>query len=760
MTAEDAARAIATVTLTLAAIVIGPVAVAAAAPNLAIEQPVTGSTSNNDLPVFSGSSEDELNPVTVKLYAGTSAEGEPVSALVTTLPPFGGKWEVAEEAPLEQGQYTAVAEQEAEGEPATSEAVTFTIDTTAPAVSISPAVSPTNDASPTLSGDLGTEVGDSNAVSVTIYRGAAASGEVASTGEAAVGGSSWSYTPSHLADGTYTAQATQQDEAGNTGASLATTFTVDTIAPTVAIVAPAQGAVLNASRTTFSGLAGQAAGDSASIELKIYAGTSVSGVPAQTLELTSSAGGWTTGAGSPALMNGVYTVLAEQSDAAGNVGTGTVTFTIEASSPVVTLDTSAFTRRGGTFVTDATPSFTGSASTGPEDSDTVLVKIFSGTSTSVSPVSSMEGTLSGSKWHAGPTDALPSGTYTALAEQADSNPFSKSTDATATFTVDGHAPAVTLTAPADGSSTSASSEPLGGAAGTAEGDSPTVTIQLYAGSKAVGSPLEAVSVQATGAAWSAAVGGLTPGTYTARAEQLDDVGNVGHSAPTTFTVTSTTPAASPVPPVASFQWFPVTPRVGEPVSLVSTSTDAFSPLTTFAWSLAGNETFEAIGSTLTTSFSTPGPHDVQLFVADANGQSDVVTETITAISPAPTLMQPFPVVRIAGSAGSSGTRISLLTVQAPIGASVSVVCHGRGCPAKRRDLVSASRPSKGKTGLSLITFRRFERLLHAGAYLRIGIYAPGQIGKFTRFTVRHGKLPARVDTCLSPDGVKPMTCPS
>jgi hypothetical protein len=60
----------------------------------------------------------------------------------------------------------------------------------------------------------------------------------------------------------------------------------------------------------------------------------------------------------------------------------------------------------------------------------------------------------------------------------------------------------------------------------------------------------------------------------------------------------------------------------------------------------------------------------------------------------------------------------------------------------------------------LIVFRRFERALRAGASLQIRVYAPGQIGKYTRFTIRHGKLPARVDTCLSPSGAQRMTCPS
>jgi Immunoglobulin I-set domain len=237
--------------------------------------------------------------------------------------------------------------------------------------------------------------------------------------------------------------------------------------------------------------------------------------------------------------------------------------------------------------------------------------------------------------------------------------------------------------------------------------------------------------------------------------------------PTTTPALATTPAPSttpsPSPPVASFQWFPSAPHVGEPVSLVSTSTDATSPITAFAWSLAGNGAFNTGAPALSTSFSTPGSHVVMLRVTDANGLSSVLAETIPVTSPAPTLMQPFPVVRIAGSENASGVKISLLTVQAPVGATVTVTCHGPGCPSKPDYLVVASRKSKkGKStaGIVLIAFRRFERSLRAGVVLEIRVSAHGQIGKYTRFAVRHGKLPARVDMCLSPAGIEPIVCPS
>jgi hypothetical protein len=211
-----------------------------------------------------------------------------------------------------------------------------------------------------------------------------------------------------------------------------------------------------------------------------------------------------------------------------------------------------------------------------------------------------------------------------------------------------------------------------------------------------------------------------------------------------------------LPPVASFQWFPSAPRVGETVSLVSTSTDVTSPITGFAWSLAGNGAFNAGAPALTTSFSTPGGHVVRLRITTANGLSSVVAETIVVTAPTPTLMQPFPVVRIAGSENASGVKISLLTVQAPGGAHIAIRCRGRGCPKAESRVVASGR----RASTTLVEFRRFERSLRAGSVLEIRVSKGGEIGKYTRFTIRRGKLPVRVDTCLSAAGIKPIACPS
>jgi hypothetical protein len=931
----------------------------AAAPHVTIAQPHPGSYTNNQTPAVSGTTNDLVDPVTVKLYAGASASASPVRTATTGFPLASESWEVTLAPALEPGEYTAVAEQGAL-EVGKSQAVTFTVVTAPPEVSITPLTSPTGKSTPTLEGGAGTRAVDDPSVSVTIYQGATVGGTIAASGEVPVKAGAWSFSSPQLADGTYTAQATQGDEAGNsksvsttftintappavtlnqppspsknttpsfsgkatdvtkvtvnvyagasaegtvvasatatpgvtgewssgtvsqalpegtytaqasqpsslgnpTGKSQAVTFTVvtapptvtlnqpaspsknttpsfsgtatdstpvtvkvysgpkvegdlaatatattigghrewssgapshalidgeytaiavqqsslgnpagvsapvsftvDTTPPAVHIETPPNGKSLSSSRPTFRGRAGTAPGDLPSVSLMIYAGTSASGTPAQTLSIVPNSGRWTTASTGPQLPNGTYTALAEQSDSAGNTGTSASTFTVLTNSPTVTLNPSGFAKRGGNLFTNASPSFSGSAAIAPEDSKTVAVKVYSGTSTSGSPVRTVETSLAGASWSAGPVPALSEGTYTVQAEQESfSLGGQPGVSPSSTFTVDATSPQVTVSSPPSGSATGSESLVVEGSAGTDEGDSAQVSVQVYSGLTISSgqAPAQSHTVMVARGTWSAPLAGLHPGSYTLRAEQSDDVGNQGISPTTTFTVRQRSAAASPdqpAPPAASFSWFPSSPHPGERVSLASTSTDATSPITAFAWDLAGGGAFVPGAQSITTSFATPGNHLVRLRVTDASGLSSVAAETIAVTARPPIVMQPFPIVRIAGSATRSGAQLRLLSVQAPRRARIKVKCRGRGCPVNSQSRVAAV----GRIGATPIEFPRFERSLPAGVRLEIRVSKPGEVGKYTSFAIRRGKLPKRHDSCLDPGGVKPMPCPS
>jgi hypothetical protein len=351
-------------------------------------------------------------------------------------------------------------------------------------------------------------------------------------------------------------------------------------------------------------------------------------------------------------------------------------------------------------------------------------------------------------------ETLEPGTYTLQARDSEL-PLPS---APVTFTIDATAPRVALTSPVSGGSAVGGSQALAGSAGTEPGDLPQITVQLFAGS-AIGAqlPLEGVTVQAVQGIWSATLSGLNPGTYTARAEQADEAGNLGTSAAVTFTLLPVPPPPQPPPPLASFKWFPTVPVVGEPVMLVSNSTDRTSPLTTFAWAF-GNGGFSVGKQVLTTRFTTPGNHVVRLRVTSADGLSSVASATLAVIRAQATLMAPFPVVRIAGVLTASGANLSLITAQAPRGARVRISCRGHGCPTASESRLVGLSSRQRRAGV--LVFRRFERSLPAGVILEMRITKPGSIGKYTRFTIRRGKLPARVDSCLDPAGLRPIPCPT
>ena len=199
---------------------------------------------------------------------------------------------------------------------------------------------------PTLSGTATSAVGDSTTVNVSVKLGASVvrTFAVTRTGTAwSVGATEWAAaSPTSLADGTYTVQATQDDWAGNLGTSNTRTFTVDNNAPTVAVTAPVSGQLYNSSGTSFStgsqaswtGISGTASdGGSgvASVTVSVrrdstglyWNGSSFSAA-AENLIVASGTTSWSLTfpvTNFPA--GGSYTVRAVGTDVAGNVSAGT-----------------------------------------------------------------------------------------------------------------------------------------------------------------------------------------------------------------------------------------------------------------------------------------------------------------------------------------------------------------------------------------------------------------------------------------------------
>jgi hypothetical protein len=688
-----------------------------------------------------GSATGDGAEVAVEVFKGESTAPESLEQSFTVTR-SGSSWSAQKSLP--DGTHTVrVTQSDSAGNTGAS-TVIFTVDTVAPALTLNTIPSVIATATPTFGG-----TGGQGDLPVHVFV------DGNPVGEAPVIGGSWKLTSAHLSDGTHTVRAEQSDQAGNVGKTGTASFRVDTLGPAPTVTGPSAGEKLKSSLVEFHGGAGSATGDDAEVIVEVFKGESTA--PAsfeQSFKVTRSGSSWSSASKGPRLSNGVYTVRVTQSDSVGHTGASSpISFEVASPAPSVTL------HELPRFIGDATPSFAGSAEFSADAKPEVTLKIWRGTSASGSMVESASGAATGTVWSLGPVGALPDGTYTAQAEQpAIANPAGVSE--TTTFTVDTLAPQPTLSAPPE----STGLETVSGSAGTANGDRRQVTAELFAGDTTEGGPIETITVidnQETGA-WTATFAGLAAGQYTVIARQSDEAGNTGSSAPQLFTV-SAPPAApappGPTPPVASFTWLPATPTVGQSVSFVSKSTDVSSPITAFGWDMSGNGPFVAGGALTTAAFATAGPHTVRLQVSDALGQSSTVAETVTVAPRTLTLMQPFPIVRIAGAETASGARIRLLSVQAPPTAKVAVTCKGRGCRTKTETrVVTAS--SKRRPGAITLAFPRFQRALGAGAVLQIRITKNGEIGKFTSFTIRRRKLPVRVDACLRPPSTRPSPCPS
>ena len=215
------------------------------------------------------------------------------------------------------------------------------------------------------------------------------------------------------------------------------------------------------------------------------------------------------------------------------------------------------------------------------------------------------------------------------------------------------------------------------------------------------------------------------------------------------------PAASAAPPVAAFHRDPsesVTLLTGQQATFTSDST----PGSTLSWAIDG----VAFGGahSVTHSFANAGFH-VVLLEATLNGERDTAVSVFGVNSPLypiplepppPSLMKPFPTVRLVGVALSRGARITLLEVRgAPHVARVTVRCTGRGCPFhKRRRLATTGR----------VRLSKWPRVLRAGARIEVFVRAHGVIGKYVRFRIRAGRRPLRVDRCLPPGASTPTRC--
>ena len=246
------------------------------------------------------------------------------------------------------------------------------------------------------------------------------------------------------------------------------------------------------------------------------------------------------------------------------------------------------------------------------------------------------------------------------------------------------------------------------------------------------------------------------------------------AAAVTLALASTATAAKPG---ADFVVTPSAPAEGLPASYVAVLSSGNRRLSV-EWDFDGDlgGIYETQGATVSHAYATPGEKQVSMRVVKDGEVKDVITKTIyvtprplsvpappppspTAPQPeapdpaligAPSLMTPFPVVRIAGQLLPWGARVRLLAVTAPPRAVVTARCRGEGCPLR-----SLRRRSRAQQ----VRLRAFERRLVAGVRLEILVRQHGFVGKYTRFRIRDRiRPPLRDDRCLLPGRRAPVGC--
>jgi hypothetical protein len=487
-------------------------------PKVELKEESVAKRSNVRDPVFSGTSNTAEPEVVVHIYEGAT-EVAKATAKVSE-----GSWKTAAlspELPTGNHSYTATATQasplgNAEGR---SKTVSFTVDTEPPKVELNPPPEVSGDKTPSFSGTSS----ESGVVTVSVYAGSNVEGKPLTKAGAEVKEGKWTTGAVTLANGTYTAVASEPSAIGNEqGVSNRAEFRIETGAPTLEIKQPP-----SPSKDTTPAFTGTSTEKTDEITVKIYAGSQTGQIVSEAK--ATGALSWNSTDASPALADGTYTAVASQSSSLGN-GTGQsnpVKFVVDTKPPTVTLN------KPTSPSNDRDPAFAGKAS----EQSKVVVHVYEGTKPEGTEVAkaSGSGTASGT-WTAGAVSAeLPIGehTYTAVAKEESLAGNAEGVSETVTFTVDTESPKVELN-PLPSPSTNGSPA----FSGTASDHTP-VTVKIYAGGKPEGTVVATAGAEGDGGEWhsgkTSAV--LTNGQYTAQATQPSSIGNPeGGSQPVSFTL--------------------------------------------------------------------------------------------------------------------------------------------------------------------------------------------------------------------------------
>lgn len=329
----------------------------ATTPNVTLTNPTNGAFFNNGEPQFSGTASaafDASPTVGVSVYSGGSVGGSPVQTL-TAARAANGSYTATPTTPLPNGTYTAQAEQDDPigAQQNFSAPVTFTLTSGAGSNSAIPGLTlnslgsrPLTTSTPTMTGTAGTQPGDSNQATVLVYSGNTVGGSPVrqETGTVGSGGQFAIQVAPGLADGAYTAVATQTAP-GVVGFSPAVSFHIKVHPPALTLGYPQRQSSVPRSSLFFFGQAGGGVDDSKTVTVQVWRGTHARGKALGKVNVRVRDAAWSL-QWPRRLSLGRYTIRAVQSDDVGHTTTTPGrSFTVVPGLPVIG-STVSLTRSG------------------------------------------------------------------------------------------------------------------------------------------------------------------------------------------------------------------------------------------------------------------------------------------------------------------------------------------------------------------------------------------------------------------------------
>jgi hypothetical protein len=286
----------------------------------------------------------------------------------------------------------------------------------APTVTTPASGSSTTLTSPGFGGAAGADFGDGSQVTLRVYSGQSAAGSPVQSVTVPRSGAVWTASlSSPLPLGTYTAQAEQDDISSPADVGLSAPITFVVRLPSITLDSLGTKPLSTAS-PALTGTADTSLGSEPFAVVQIYSGTATSGQAVRTLTTALSPTGQFSASVTPALADGTYTAVAEQTDLSGTTGfSSPQTFSVDTQAPAVTL----LTPGKGSRADNLKLLFTGAAGSEPFDSHTITVTLYKGHKALGKPYGTAQVNVAGSTWSVTWPKALPPAVYTAVASQTD-----------------------------------------------------------------------------------------------------------------------------------------------------------------------------------------------------------------------------------------------------------------------------------------------------------------------------------------------------